>query len=76
MVRSSAGAVDAGAMPPRAAAALEMRKSKKRSAASTLLRPLHPQKAARVEANARTLTYQEGANGSWRSAGARPHKHT
>ena len=75
-----ARAVDAnnagGAMPPRAAAALEMRKSKSALRLSTLLRPLHPQKAARVEAKARTLIYQEVANGSRRGAGTRPHKHT
>ena len=33
-----------------------------------LLRPLHPQKAARVEANARTLTYQDVANGTQQMA--------
>ena len=47
----------------RAAAALEMRKAKALCWASTLLRPLHPQKAARVEANAiNTLAnYQDPA---------------
>ena len=80
VVRSSARAVDAGTAgrerPPLAMLAASANQSARLCAIDTVAASEAPKKAARVEADAITLTYQEVASGSRRGAGARPDIHT